>query len=165
MEVKKYSLFSCILILLSIYVSVGIGSFLGIFIFPIFHNILPSNLSLDSVFLCLAACLILTLFFILVRKGKRYNPVIHKINIVYIMSVCLMQTIGFVLTNGSMLSPLSTSGLYPVLIMFPLILILSLYGTYTTIICMGIILLYSLIFSTLSLHNRKHFIFPIVFIG
>ena len=165
MEVKKYSLFSCILILLSIYVAVGIGSFLVIFIFPIFHSILPSNLSLDPIFLCLAACLILTLFFVLVRKGKRYNPVIHKINIVYIMIICLMQTIGFVLTNGSLLSPLSTSGLYPVLIMFPLILILSLYGTYTAIIGIGLILLFSLILSTLSLHNRKHFIFPIVFIG
>ena len=65
MEVKKYSLFSCILILLSIYVAVGIGSFLEIFIFPIFHSILPSNLSLDPIFLCLAACLILTLFFFL----------------------------------------------------------------------------------------------------
>lgn len=165
MEVKKYSLFSCILILLSIYVAVGIGSFLGIFIFPIFHSILPSNLSLDPIFLCLVACLILTLFFVLVRKGKRYNPVIHKINIVYIMSVCLMQTIGFVLTNGSLLSPLSTSGLYPVLIMFPLILILSLYGTYTAIIGIGLILLFSLIFSTVSLYNRKYFIFPVVFIA
>lgn len=164
MEVKKYSLFSCILILLAIYIAVGIGSFLGIFIFPIFHSILPSNLSLDPLVLCLAACLILTLFFVLVKKGKRYNPVIHKINIVYVMIVCLLQTVCFILTQGSLLSPLTTSGLYPVLIMFPLIFILSIYGTYTAMICIGIILLFSLIFSTASLHNRKCFIFPAVFV-
>ena len=164
MEVKKYSLFSCILILLAIYIAVGIGSILGIFLFPAFHSILPQNLNLDPLCLCLAACLFLTLFFVLVKKGKRYNPVIHKINIVYVMIVCLLQTVSFILTQGSLLSPLTTSGLYPVLIMFPLIFILSIYGTYTAMICIGIILLFSLIFSTASLHNRKYFIFPAVFV-
>ena len=164
MEDKKYSLFSCILILLAIYIVVGIGSILGIFIFPVFHSILPSNLTLDPLFLCLTACLLLSVFFYFVRKGKRYNPAIHKINIVYIMIVCLMQTVCFILTKGSLLSPLTTSGLYPVLIMFPLVLILAIDGTYTAIICIGLILLFSLIFSTASLHNRKTFIFPAIFI-
>ena len=48
--------------------------------------------------------------------------------------------------------------------MFPLVLILSIYGTYTAIIYLGLILLFSLIFSTASLNHRKYSIFPAVFV-
>lgn len=164
MENNKFGWIGSFFLLLLGYFISGFGSLSGIILFPDIFNLFFSYSTAQVLELCFSCCIFLTLYFLIIKKFRKYSDNIHCLNIIYVLTVCLLTTIFFMWGKASLLNSTLIIPMSLILIMFPLVVIFSIYGSYTLIIAFGFILFYSLIFSIFQLKNKKYILYPFVYL-
>ena len=116
------------------------------FLLPALHSIIsiPSGMVMSLVYFGVSGALADLTFSLWFSHRKRFNPIYNQLKAGYITFVFIVFTIIFFFEKASLLS---NALLLPVILifpLFPLLLILSLYGTYNAIIVLGLMLFSSL---------------------
>lgn len=165
---KKYGVFLSILFVLIGYIIAGFGSILALFGLADLLEFIFPFLSYDQhqlIGFVLITVLILTLYHLFLTKRKRYNSLIQYINTGYVLFVCVLFTFCFVLAEASILDPFISIASIPVLPLFPLLVICSLFGSYNVMIVVGSTLIISLILITLLTKKYKFLLSSLICIG
>ena len=161
---KKYGLFASILLLLvgylfSSFMTVGfalLGTFIG--------NILYADVAITCVYFVIVSVLFLSIYFENLRKRPKFNDKILSFNIGYILLTTLLFSLLFIGSKASLLDPGLPLIYVLVFPLFPLMIIFSLFAnTYVSIISIGIIFLFSLLYSLIILRNKKWYFSLIVY--
>ena len=123
----------------------------GTFIGDLIYNHIETTIAFFSI----VTIVCFTLFSNRVCK-KEYKDTYLKINIYYILVCVIAFTLLFINSKASLLAPSLNVGYGLIFPLLPLSFIFALFGnTYSLMICVGIILLYSLSYSLWRLKNIK----------
>ena len=160
MTIKKHGpIISTILVLLG-YLIAGFASVFGhIFLTESFHFLFSFFISYSMCQLICTGipfCLVFSLYFLALKKAKKFNEMSYFINTGYVLVVCIVFTVIFMIAKSSMLHPLMNLAIVLVFPLFPMAVILSIInGTYQMILVLGVCLIYSIIFTALISKQRK----------
>ena len=123
------------------------GTFIG--------NIIYHSAETIITFFSMVTIISFTLFSNKICK-KEYGDLYFKINIYYILVCTVIFSLLFYEAQASILAPSMSIGYALVFPLLPLSFIFSLFAnTYSMIVCIGIVLLYSLLYSLWKLKNIK----------
>ena len=128
-----------------------IAGIAGTFIGDLIYNYIEMTIAFFSIVTIVS----FTLFSNKVCK-KEYRDTYLKMNIYYILISVIAFTLLFIEAQASLLSPSLNVGYALIFPLLPLSFIFSLFGnTYSLMICIGIIMLYSICYSLWKLNNIK----------
>lgn len=161
---KKYGVFMSILLLIggylfSSFMAVGfalLGTFMG--------NILYADVAITCAYFVIVSIVFLSIYFENLRKRPKFNDKILFFNIGYILLTTLLFSLLFIGSKASLLDPGLPLIYVLVFPFFPFMIILSLFAnTYVSIISIGIIFLFSLLYSLIILRNKKWYFSLIIY--
>ncbi len=145
--------------LFSSFMAVGfalLGTFMG--------NILYADVAITCVYFVIVSVVFLSIYFENLRKRPKFNDKILFFNIGYILLTTLLFSLLFIGSKASLLDPGLPLIYVLVFPFFPFMIILSLFAnTYVSIISIGIIFLFSLLYSLIILRNKKWYFSLIIY--
>lgn len=147
MTEKQYGVLSTCFFMLLGYFLVGLVSLATmLFIMPLIDSILsiPYSMTLSLSYYGVSGALADLIYSLWFSKRKRFNPVYNKLKAGYISVIFVVFSLVFFIEKASLLG---SSLILPIILvfpLFPLLLFLSLYGMYYSIIVIGSMLFCSL---------------------
>lgn len=155
MKDKKYGIFSSIfLVILGYFLSASLSSIL--MMIPMFSIIGSVGEVGIILYYIVFICMLVSMYYLRLRKCKKFSDIIIYVNVAYILIVFSIFTVIFVITKASLLNPLMNVGLVLAFPFLPIYIMMSLFsGSYATMLVVGIVLLYSLIYLMLITKKFK----------
>ena len=145
MNKKQYGIPLTLLFMILSYFLSAIGALVFVlFLLPVMNSLIPDGTIATLIYFGFIAALIDILLSLWFSNRKRFNPVYNKIKAWYVLIVFAVFTVIFSVEEASLLSSALILPVVLVFPLFPLLLILSLFGTYNAIIVLGIMMLSSL---------------------
>ena len=145
MNKKQYGIPLTLLFMILSYFLSAIGALAFVlFLLPVMNSLIPDGTLATLIYFGFIASLIDILFSLWFSNRKRFNPVYNKMKAWYVLIVFAVFTVIFSVEEASLLSNALILPVILVFPLFPLLLILSLFGTYNAIIVLGIMMLSSL---------------------
>lgn len=164
MTTKKYGVFMSVLLLMLGYVFSSFMTVLFALLGTFIGNVIYGSGIATVVFFIIVYIVFLLIYFQNLRKKPKYNESIFLVNIVYILITVVLFTLFFVLSKASLLNPILSLAYVLIFPFFPLMFVFALFAnTYSLMITIGIVFLFSLVYSLITLKNSKWMVSTFVF--